>query len=90
MVNHGTITGTLSLFKILPLNGFNPIRAKQRLHRTEKSSRKLLAPSQKPQVIYTQNALEFGKSFEDHHGIIELQHLIDPRQTALLKEQYEE
>ena len=36
MVNHGTITGTLSLFKILPLNGFNPIRAKQRLHRRRK------------------------------------------------------
>ena len=31
MVNHGTITGTLSLFRILPLNGFNPVRAKQRL-----------------------------------------------------------
>ena len=35
-VNLETITGTLSLFKILPLNGFNPIRAKQRLHRRRK------------------------------------------------------
>ena len=34
-VNHGTIT-TLSLFKILPLNGFNPILAKQRLHKRRK------------------------------------------------------
>ena len=29
MVNHGTITGTLSLFKILPLNRFNLILAKK-------------------------------------------------------------
>ena len=32
-VNQETITGTLSWFRILPLNGFNPIRAKQRLLR---------------------------------------------------------
>ena len=35
-VNHGTMTSTLSLFKIMPLNGFNPIRAKQRLRRRRK------------------------------------------------------
>ena len=35
-VNHGTITGTLSWFKILPLNGFNLIIAKQRLQRRRK------------------------------------------------------
>ena len=31
-VNPQTITGTLSWYKILLLNGFNPIRAKQNLH----------------------------------------------------------
>ena len=32
---------------------------------TEKSLRKYMEPSQKPKVIYTDNALEFGKSCED-------------------------
>ena len=32
VVNLETIIDTLSLFKILPLNGFNPVRAKQNLH----------------------------------------------------------
>ena len=32
---------------------------------TEWSSRKFLEPSEKPKVIYTDNALEFGKSCED-------------------------
>ena len=57
---------------------------------TEKSLRKILEPSHKPKVIYTDNSLEFGLSCEDLHGTIELQHLIDPRQMALLKEPYEE
>ena len=33
---HGTITGTLLWYKILPLSGFNFIRAKQRLHMRRK------------------------------------------------------
>ena len=37
-VNRETITGTLSLYKILPLNGFNPIRVKQRLHKRRKKA----------------------------------------------------
>ena len=35
-VNHESVTGTLSWYKILPLNGFNLIRAQQRLHRRRK------------------------------------------------------
>ena len=35
------------------------------LQETEKSLRKLFEPSHKPKVIYTDNALEFGKSSED-------------------------
>ena len=31
---------------------------------TENSSRKFLEPSQKPKVIYTDNSVVFGKSFE--------------------------
>ena len=64
MLNHGPVTGTLSLFKILPLNGFNPIKT-MTPQETEKSFRKFLEPSQKPKVIYTDNSLEFGKYCED-------------------------
>ena len=32
---------------------------------TERSPRKFLESSEKPNVIYTDNSLEFGKSFED-------------------------
>ena len=35
-VNLETITGTLSWYKILPLSGFNLIRAKQNLHMRRK------------------------------------------------------
>ena len=65
-VNHETITGTLSWYKIFPLNGFKPIRAKQKTSQeTEKSLRMFPELSQKPEVTYTDNSLEFGKSCED-------------------------
>ena len=65
-VNQETITGTLSWYKILPLDGINRIRVKFRTsEETEKSQRKFLEPSQKPKVIYTDNSLEFGKSCEE-------------------------
>ena len=65
-VNFETITGTLSLFKIVPLNRFSPIRAKQRLHkRRKKILRKFLEPSQKSKVVFADNSLMFGKSCED-------------------------
>ena len=57
---------------------------------TEKSLRMFLGPSVKPHIICSDNSVQFGKSCEDYHGIIELLHLMDPRQTALPKEQYEE
>ena len=56
----------MSLFKILPLDGFSPIRAKQMLHRRRKrvyessSSR-----HKKTKVIKTDNSRKFGKSSED-------------------------
>ena len=58
-----TITGTLSWCKILPLNGFNTILAKQKSsHETEKLF--LKEPSQAPKVVYTDNSMEFGKACE--------------------------
>ena len=48
-VNHGTITGTLSLFKILPLNGFNLIRLRRKLLRRRKGVHKhFLEPTSRP------------------------------------------
>ena len=53
-------------YKILPLSGFNLIRAKQKQtsQETEKSLRKFLEPSEKPN-IYADNSLAIGKSCED-------------------------
>ena len=65
---------TLSLFKILLLIGFNPIRAKQRLHKRRKSLRKFLEPSQKPKVIYTDNFIGIGTIFWRSIMVIEPQH----------------
>ena len=60
-------------------------------HETEKSVRKFLEPSQKKQQLFT---LTIHWSLENlvkiYHGIIEHQHLIDPRRMALLKEPYAE
>ena len=65
-VNHETITGTLSLFKIWPLSGFNPIRAKQRLHKRRKRVYESFSSRpEKPTVIFSDNSWEFGKSCED-------------------------
>ena len=62
-VNPEAITGTLSGYKILPLNGFNLIRAKQNLHmRRKKSSVKFLEPSHRPKVVFTGNCVELGRA----------------------------
>ena len=59
-VNHETITGTVSLYKIFPLTEFNPFRAKQRLHK------KRNRVDESPQVATTQSFLngEFHWSSE--------------------------
>ena len=59
-------------------------------HETEKSLRKFFEPSHKPKVNYTDNPLESGNHVKIYHGITELQHLIDPRQMASLKEPFDE
>ena len=51
---------------------------------------KFLEPDRNRKVIYTDNSLEFGKACEDLPGITALQHLIDSRQMASLKEPFEE
>ena len=41
------------------------IRAKTKLHKTQRSLQKILEPERNPKVIYTDNSLEFGKACED-------------------------
>ena len=75
----------------LPLNGFNPIRAKQTLHRRRKRVFESSSSRRKKQkllkrIIHWNSVL----LMEIHHGIIEHQHLLDPKQMALLKEPFDE
>ena len=56
---------------------------------TEKNSRKFPEPSQKPKVFLRTLHWTLAKIVKIYHRIIELQHLIDPRQMALLKEPFD-
>ena len=79
-VNLETITDTLSWFRILPLNGFNLISAKQRLHKRQRrvyegsSSR-----GKSQQLVFRIIHWSLANLLKMKNGIIELQHLIDPR-----------
>ena len=64
-VNQETITGTLSRYRILVLNGFNLIRAKQRLHRRGKRVYESSSSRHKSQKLCLHNSVEFGKHGED-------------------------
>ena len=60
-------------------------------YETERSLQKFLEPNRKPKVVYSDNSLDFGKSCEEiNRGIIVLQHPIDPRRMAQMKERHEE
>ena len=82
-VNLKTITGTLSWYKILPLNGFNPTCAKQNLHMRRKGVYESFASRRKSRKSLTLPFLwNLANPVKTHHGIFELQHLIDPRRMA--------
>ena len=90
-VNRETITGTLSWYKILPLNGFNLIRAKQNLHMRGRKVYHNSWSRRTDRKLYTQTTRwNLGKRVKVYHGITALQHLIDPRQMASLKESFDE
>ena len=66
IANLETIIDMQSWCRTWALNGSSHIRAKQKLPRKHKRSvQKFLEPDRKPEVIYTDNFLEFGKSCED-------------------------
>ena len=66
----------------LTTNGFNLIRATQRLHRrrTRVSEGRAVG---KAESVPLQTFLGFGTSCEDYHGVIVRQHSIDPRRMEL-------
>ena len=89
-VNPETLTGTLSWYKILPLNGFNLIRAKQLL-RKRKRVQGSFSSRRKSQKSFTLTIRwNLGEHVRFFHGITALQLLIDPKQMVLLKEPYDE
>ena len=70
-------------YKILPLNGFNPIRAKQKLLRRRRKGCK------NSRCRRTDRKL-MGMPVKVDHGIIELQHLVNLRRMVPLNEQCKE
>ena len=77
---------TQSLYKIWLLNGFQsyPCKTNTSLE-TDRSLRKFLEPSEKPEVTNTDNSLEFGNSWKTSHWSIVLPRAIDPRRMRLLR-----
>ena len=65
IVNLETITDMQSWCRTWPPNGPSHFRAKQTSQETQRSLQKLLEPDRKPEVIYTDNSLGFGKACED-------------------------
>ena len=65
-VNHGTITDTLSWYKILLLNGFSLIRTKRRFHtRRREVCENSWSRHTNQKLLNTDNSMEFGKTCED-------------------------
>ena len=66
VVNLETITDMQSRCRTEPHNGSKHIRARTKTSQeTQRCLQKFLEPDRKPEVIYTDNSLEFGKACED-------------------------
>ena len=88
--SHTTVTDMHSWCKIRQVDGWIeacPCRMKNSTE-TKRSSTKFLKLSEKPEVIYTENSLQFGKLVMNYIGNTTRLHLIVLRQIALLIEQY--
>ena len=79
---------TLSWYKILPLNGFNLIRVKGSLHMRRKKKLVKIYRTVASTKSCVKRQLDgiWGKHVRFCHGNTALQHLIDPRRLASLKE----
>ena len=90
-VNLETITDMLSWYRILPLNGFNLIRVVRKLLKRRKGVYKNSSNRRKSRRSVTLTShWNLANLVTTCHGIIVLQHLIDPRQVAQLEERYAE
>ena len=83
-VNLETITDTQSWHKIWQLNGYNLIRAKQKLLRRRKRSlRKFLESSESRKSFAHTNLWNLANPVKTYHGIIVHPHPIDRRQNGV-------
>ena len=90
-VNLETIIDTLSWYKILPLNGFNLIRAKPKLLRKQKRAYKSSWSRRGNQKSFTLTIhRSLANLVKNYDGIIVHQRPIDLRQMVLPKERYAE
>ena len=91
VVTRETVTDTLSWYKIPPLNGYNLIRAKQKLLKRRTRVYEGSSSRHRSQRSFIQTIhWSLGNRVKNYHGIIERLHLIDPRLTELPKGQYAE
>ena len=82
------IIDTQSWYKNYLPNGFSRTRAKTKTSQeTRRSLRKFLEPSEKMKVIFLTIRWNCANPVKIYHGILLLQHTIDPRRMELLKEQ---
>ena len=77
--------------KIYWLNRFSRTRAKQRLHRRRKRVYECSFSRRKNQKFFVRTIhWNLGEYVKFYHGVTALQHRIDPRHMASLKETYDE
>ena len=85
-VNPGTITGTLSWYKISPLSGYNLIRVRTRIHRRRRRVHESFLSRHKSQKLCIRTIHKNLANLVNHyHGIIELPRLIAQKQKELQK-----
>ena len=90
-VNPGTITDTLSWYKISPLNGYNLIRVKTKFARDGRESTKVSrAVTEAKSCVYEQIDWNLANPVKNDHGIIERLRIIAQKQTELQNELYDE
>ena len=88
-VNLETITDVQLWCKIWLLNGFNRIHAKHNVPRKQERVYESFLSRHKSQKLFTLTIRwNFAKLVKNCHGIITLQHSVDPRRMVLLIERY--
>ena len=90
-VNPGTITGTLSCYKISPLSGYSLIRVRTRIRRRWRRVYENFLSRHKGRKLFIRTIhYNLSNLVKNYHGFIERLHLIAQRQTELQNEQNDE